>query len=59
MKVFCIEDFKIEFEKLISKKSYSSLTQDIIDYFFGKPFNELCSGTRLNNSDDTPFIKRG
>jgi hypothetical protein len=58
MKVFCIEDFKIEFEKLISKKSYSSLTQDIIDYFFGKPFNELCSGTRLNNSDDTPFIKK-
>ncbi len=58
MEIYCIEDFKIEFEKLISKKSYSSLNQDIIDYFFGKSFQELCSGTRLNNSDDIPYIKK-
>lgn len=58
MEIYCIEDFKIEFEKLISKKSYNSLNQDIIDYFFNKPFKDLCSGTRLNNSDDTPYIKK-
>ncbi len=58
MEIYCIEDFKTEFEKLISKKSYSSLNQDIIDYFFDKPFQELCSGTRLNNSDETPYIKK-
>ena len=58
MEIYCLEDFKTEFEKLISKKSYSSLNQDIIDYFFGKSFQELCSGTRLNNSDETPYIKK-
>ncbi|NCO56007.1 MAG: hypothetical protein COS14_03965 [Bacteroidetes bacterium CG02_land_8_20_14_3_00_31_25] len=58
MEIYCIEDFKVEYEKLISKKSYSSLNQDIIDYFFGKPFQELCSGTRLNNNDETPYIKK-
>ena len=58
MEIYCIEDFKVEFEKLISKKSYSSLAREIIDYFFNKPCNELCSGTRLNNSDETPYIKK-
>jgi hypothetical protein len=58
MEIYCIEDFKVEFEKLISKKSYNSLNLDIVDYFFGKQFNELCSGTRLNNSDETPYIKK-
>ncbi len=38
MEIFCIEDFKVEFEKLILKKSYSTLTQEIIDYFFNKSF---------------------
>lgn len=47
MEIYCIEDFKVEFEKLISKKSYSSLNQEIIDYFFNKSFHQLCSGTRL------------
>lgn len=58
MKFFCLQDFKVEFEKLISKKAYSSLEQDLINYFFGKSAQELCSGTRLNNSDKTPYIKK-
>lgn len=58
MELYCIEDFKVEFERLISKKSYHNLKQDIVDYFFDKPFEELCSGTRLNNSDETPYIKK-
>jgi len=58
MKFFCLEDFKVEFEKLISKKAYSTLEQDLINYFFGKSAQELCSGTRLNNSDKTPYIKK-
>jgi len=58
MKFFCLEDFKVEFEKLISKKAYSSLEQDLINYFFGETAQELCSGTRLNNSDITPYIKK-
>lgn len=58
MDIYCLDDFKIEFEKLNSKKSYSSIENDLINYFFDKSVPELSSGTRLNNSDDTPYIKK-
>jgi hypothetical protein len=58
MTIYCLEDFKVEFEKLISKKQYKSLEQEIMDYFFGKTVDQLSSGTRLNNSSDTPYIKK-
>ena len=58
MKIFCLAEFKIEFEKLKSKKSYNSIENDVIDYFFDKSVQELCAGTRLNNSSDTPYIKK-
>jgi hypothetical protein len=58
MEIFCIDEFKTEFDRLISKKAYHQLEQDIIDYFFNKSDSELCSGTRLNNSDTTPYIKK-
>lgn len=58
MAIYCIEAFKAEFEKLLKNNSYSSLEQEIIDYFFNKPFEKLLSGTRLNNSNTTPYIKK-
>jgi hypothetical protein len=58
MKILCIEDFKLEFEKLKKKNAYSSIETDIIEYFFKKDIQELTSGTRLNNSDTTPYIKK-
>ena len=58
MTIFCLEDFKVQFEKLKKKKSYSSIEVDIIEYFFNKEIKQLISGTRLNNSDDTPYIKK-
>jgi hypothetical protein len=58
MTILCIEDFKVEFEKLKKKNSYSSIEEDIIEYFFDKEKQQLTSGTRLNNSDDTPYIKK-
>jgi len=58
MKIFCIEGFKVAFEKLLSRKSYKTIEKDIIDYFFDKDITEICSGTRLNNSDDCPYIKK-
>ena len=58
MEIFCLEDFKVEFEKLKKKNSYSSIEGDIIEYFFNKEIAQLMSGTRLNNSDDTPYIKK-
>ena len=58
MTIFCLEDFKVQFEKLKKKNSYSSIEGDIIEYFFNKEIQQLISGTRLNNSDDTPYIKK-
>jgi hypothetical protein len=58
MTILCLEDFKIQFEKLKKKNSYLSIEKDIIDYFFEKEVNELISGTRLNNSAETPYIKK-
>lgn len=58
MQIFCIKEFKTEFEKLILKKQYSILKKEIIEYFFNKNFTEVISGTRLNNSDKTPYIKK-
>ncbi len=58
MKIFCIADFKVEFEKLKSKNSYNSIEADVIDYFFNKSVQDLSSGTRLNNSSETPYIKK-
>ncbi len=58
MDLFCLEDFKVEFDKLKSKKSYKAIEQEIINYFFGKTSQELCSGVRLNHSVDAPYIKK-
>lgn len=58
MEIFCLEDFKVEFDKLKKKNSYSSIESDIISYFFDKELSQLMSGTRLNNSDKTPYIKK-
>ncbi len=58
MDIYCLEEFKVEFEKLKSKKAYKTLEQQIIDYFFNKSSEELKSGTCLNQSHTTPYIKK-
>lgn len=58
MKIFCLEEFKHAFEKLSKKNAYSSIEADIITYFFDKDIQSLISGTRLNNSEKTPYIKK-
>lgn len=58
MTLYCIDDFKNAFDDLIRKRSYRDLEIDIIEYFFDKNINELKSGTRLNNSQDMPYIKK-
>lgn len=58
MNIYCLEDFKVEFEKPISKNSYKPLEKEIVSYFLGKTAPALASGTRLNNSNETPYIKK-
>jgi len=56
MQLFCLDDFKVEFEKLISRKSYQDLQKEMMDYFFDKSVEELKSGTRLNNDEEIHLI---
>lgn len=58
MVIYCLEKFKVEFEKLISKNSYKSLQKEIINYFFDKTVQDLASGTRLNGDSENPYIKK-
>ena len=58
MELYCLEDFKVEFDKLKSKKSYKTIEQEIINYFFGKSSEQLRSGVRLNHSIEVPHIKK-
>lgn len=58
MKVFCLEDFKEEFEKLKKKRAYKTIEKDTISYFFNKKKEDLCSGTNLNNNLKIPYIKK-
>jgi hypothetical protein len=58
MTVFCISQFKDEFDKLSTKKAYSDLETDIIDYFFNTTIEAIKTGDLLNNSTDAPYIKK-
>ena len=58
MELYCLEDFKVEFDRLKSKNSYKTIEKDIINYFFNKTKDKLCSGTRLNHSNEAPYIKK-
>ena len=58
MNLFCLQNFKSEFDKLKSKKPYRTIEKDIIDYFFEKEIDQLFSGTRLNGCSDSPYIKK-
>lgn len=58
MQIFCTEAFKTEFNKLKRKNSYNGIEKDIIEYFFNKTASELSSGSLLNASSETPYIKK-
>ena len=58
MTIYCLHEFKTVFDNLSKKKPYKSLEQELIDYFFNKEISQILSGTRLNNSVDTPYIKK-
>lgn len=57
MEIFCTENFKSQFERLVKNSSYSTLSQDLIDFFFSDKRNKL-GGTRLNGHAKDPFLKK-
>jgi hypothetical protein len=58
MKLYCLEGFKTEVEKLSKNKSYKTIAETVIAHFCGKSITDLNNGTRLNNSDTHPYIKK-
>ena len=58
MKIFCIEDFKTEFDNLIKKKSYYSSEIELYDYFKNKEIPNIFSATNLNNDPKRPYLKK-
>lgn len=58
MKIFCIPEFKSEYDKLVKKKSYSSIEETLFDFFNGKNINDLRTGTNLSTYPDIPFVKK-
>lgn len=58
MTIYCLEEFKVQWEKMLSKRPYKSLEKDLVKYFYDKTPQELSSGVRLNHSTDSPFIKK-
>jgi len=56
MKIYCIEEFKAAYDKLIKKKPYRDLTEELIDYFFDKSISDLKEGRKLFGHS-IPFIK--
>jgi hypothetical protein len=58
MEIFSLSLFKDEYEKLCKKNSYKNLPQELCNYFSDKKIDEILSGTRLNHSQDEPYIKK-
>lgn len=60
MRIFCIEEFKNEFDRVSRKNSYKELEKEIINYFFDEKLSisDINNGVNLNKSKDTPYIKK-
>lgn len=58
MAIYCLEEFWDNYKKLLKKNSYSTLENILIENLFNKTTTELATGVRLNNSNDTPYLKK-
>jgi hypothetical protein len=59
MNIYCLQDFKSQFEKLKKNKSYRDLQPEIIKTFFSNNSSEFFkNGIQLNDDPFMPFIKK-
>jgi len=56
--IYCILEFKEQYEKLLKKKAYKSIEESLFEYLFNKNIDDLKSGTKLNSNSETPYIKK-
>lgn len=57
-KIYCIQEFKDQVEKLRKSKSYSDLDRLLIEALSNKTIEQFKLGVLLNASETTPFIKK-
>jgi len=59
MDIYCLWEFRKEYEKLLKNNSYSYLEEEIIKCFKDQQSAKDCLfGTNLNQSHTTPYIKK-
>ncbi|ALM50297.1 hypothetical protein AMR72_16250 [Flavobacterium psychrophilum] len=58
MNVYCLPEFKTEYDKLMKNNSYKFVEKEISKNYFGVSFEEALNGRVLNNSDKAPFVKK-
>ena len=58
MTIYCLPDFKSVVDKLSKKRSYNTIEEQIIEYFFNNSIEDIKSGARLNHSQTEPYIKK-
>lgn len=57
MEILCLPNFKVEVDRLKKNNSYRGIESEIIEEFFDKNILDFKKGSRLNASDDCPYIK--
>lgn len=59
MNVYCLSEFKSQYEKLKKNNSYRDLEGEIISTFFNKnPVDFFLNGAKITGPHDMPFIKK-
>lgn len=63
MQLYCTEEFKSEFERIIKNNSYRSLEKEIATHYCGTTFKAACNGDLLGvypqtSNPETFYIKK-
>lgn len=59
MNIYCTNEFKFEFDKLVRKKSYKNLEEALVKHFFATNLDieTLRLGINLIKNNERPFIR--
>lgn len=58
MKLYCLPEFKIEYQKIKKNKKYPDIEEVFRDSFFDKSFEDCAHGDMLYGPVELPFLKK-
>ena len=58
MKLYCLIEFKTEYEKIKKNKKYPDIEEMFRDSFFNKSYAECANGDMLYGPTELPFLKK-